>query len=97
MPFANREFELPGEIDHVTEEADAAVGEVKRMFVLSTVRRIGLGRALMERLLADAPRMDYRAIRLGTLQEMTAAHALYRRLGFVQIPRAVSATPDRVS
>jgi GNAT superfamily N-acetyltransferase len=65
---------------------DAAVAEVKRMFVLSTARRIGVGRALMERLLADAPRMDYRTIRLGTLQEMTAAHALYRGLGFVQIP-----------
>lgn len=66
---------------------DAAVAEVKRMFVLSTARRIGVGRAMMERLLADAARMDYRTTRLGTLQEMTAAHALYRRLGFVQIPR----------
>jgi len=57
------------------------------MFVLSTARRLGVARALMERLLADAPRMNYRTIRLGTLQEMTAAQALYRQLGFVQIPR----------
>jgi ribosomal protein S18 acetylase RimI-like enzyme len=66
---------------------DATAGEVKRMFVLSTARRIGVARALMERLLADAVRMDYRTIRLGTLPEMTAAQALYRQLGFVEIPR----------
>lgn len=66
---------------------DAVTGEVKRMFVLPTARKNGIGRALMERLLADAPRLDYRIIRLGTLDEMTAAQALYRRLGFLQIPR----------
>ena len=66
---------------------DATVGEVKRMFVLSPARRIGVARALMQRLLADAVRMGYRTIRLGTLREMTAAQALYHHLGFVQIPR----------
>jgi len=66
---------------------DAVTGEVKRMFVLPAARKNGIGRALMERLLADAPRLDYRTIRLGTLEEMTAARALYRQLGFLQIPR----------
>lgn len=66
---------------------DTVTGEVKRMFVLPTARKNGIGRALMERLLADAPRLDYRTIRLGTLEEMTAARALYRQLGFVEIPR----------
>lgn len=66
---------------------DAVTGEVKRMFVPPAARKNGIGRALMERLLADAPGLDYRTIRLGTLEEMTAARALYRQLGFAQIKR----------
>ena len=63
------------------------VAEVKRMFVLSSVRRAGVARALMERLLVDAAALGYRTLRLGTLEEMTAAQALYRSLGFRAIPR----------
>jgi len=64
-----------------------AIAEVKRMFVLPILRRHGVARALMERLLGDAMLMGYDRIRLGTLNEMTAAQALYRELGFVEIPR----------
>lgn len=63
------------------------IGEVKRMFVLPILRRHGVARALMQRLLGDAMLMGYDRIRLGTLSEMTAAQALYRELGFVEIPR----------
>lgn len=66
---------------------DGPVGEVKRMHVLSTARRNGVARALMQRLLADARQMGYHRIRLGTLSDMTAAQALYRELGFVEIPK----------
>ena len=66
---------------------DDSVGEVKRMFVLAEARRHGLARALMERLLADAAALHYRTIRLGTLEAMTAAQALYRSMGFRRIPR----------
>lgn len=66
---------------------DATTAEVKRMYVHPTARRRGVARALMERVLADAPAMGYDRIRLGTLDEMTAAQALYRELGFVEIPR----------
>lgn len=44
------------------------------------------GRLYLARL-DDATALGCRTIRLGTLHEMTAAQALYRRLGFVQIPR----------
>jgi len=66
---------------------DATTAEVKRMFVHPTARRRGVARALMERLLADAREIGYQRIRLGTLDEMTAAQDLYRALGFVEIPR----------
>jgi len=65
---------------------DATTGEVKRMFVLATVRRRGVARALMTRLLDDARALGYLRLRLGTLDEMTAAQQLYRALGFVAIP-----------
>jgi ribosomal protein S18 acetylase RimI-like enzyme len=66
---------------------DDRCGEVKRLFVRSSARRHGVARQLMDRLLADAFALGYRTIRLGTLPEMTAAQDLYRRLGFVEIPR----------
>ncbi len=66
---------------------DGPLGEVKRMHVLTTARRNGVARALMQRLLADARQMGYHRVRLGTLSDMTAAQALYRELGFVEIPK----------
>ena len=61
--------------------------EVKRMFVRRESRRLGLARALMRRLLDDARGMGFTVVRLGTLEEMTAARALYVELGFTPIPR----------
>lgn len=66
---------------------DGVIGEVKRMFVLVTARRNGVARALMHQLLSDAGRMGYEKLRLGTLDDMTAAQHLYRELGFIEIPR----------
>ena len=65
---------------------ERAIGEVKRMFVLPMLRRHGVARALMARLLGDAALMGYDRIRLGTLDDMQAAQTLYRELGFVEIP-----------
>ena len=65
---------------------ELTIGEVKRVFVRESARRRGVARALMERLLADAARLGYTKLRLGTLDEMAAAQALYRDLGFVSIP-----------
>jgi GNAT superfamily N-acetyltransferase len=65
---------------------DATTGEVKRMFVHDAARRRGVARALMVRLLDDARALGYLRLRLGTLDEMTAAQQLYRSLGFREIP-----------
>jgi GNAT superfamily N-acetyltransferase len=65
----------------------AGAAEVKRMFVRRESRRLGIGRLLMQRLLDDARALGLTVIRLGTLEEMTAARALYLELGFTPIPR----------
>ncbi len=61
--------------------------EVKRMFVYPDARGRGIGRALMERVVAEARARGYRWLRLGTLSDMAAAQALYLSLGFRPIDR----------
>ena len=69
------------------KKLDGETCEVKRMFVEPAYRKRGIARALMLRLLERARERGYRRVRLGTLHTMTAAQALYRDLGFVEIPR----------
>jgi GNAT superfamily N-acetyltransferase len=62
-----------------------AVAEVQRMYVQPHVRGIGAGRRLMEQLLNDARAIGYDVVRLESLKFLSAAHALYRSVGFVEI------------
>jgi putative acetyltransferase len=66
---------------------DDEAAEVKRMFVDAAWRGHGVGRALMERVIAEARGRGYSTLRLGTLHDMDAAKALYRSLGFHPIER----------
>jgi len=61
------------------------VAEVQRMYVQPHVRGIGAGRRLVEQLLTDARAIGYEAVRLESLKFLSAAHALYRSVGFVEI------------
>jgi GNAT superfamily N-acetyltransferase len=63
------------------------VGEVKRMYVDGAWRGRGVGRALLETLIAHARALGYHHLRLGTIADMTAARSLYHSLGFVPIER----------
>ena len=68
------------------EGGEGAV-EGKRLFVRPALRGKGLGGALVLALLDEARRLGFRAFRLETLPgKMSAALALYRQLGFVDIP-----------
>lgn len=61
------------------------VAELKRMWTRPDQRGHGVARAVAEALLAAAHDQGYRAVRLDTLEWMTAARALYRSLGFAEI------------
>ena len=60
--------------------------EMKRLFVRDAWKGTGLGRRLAERLVDDAKTMGFTAMRLDTLPRLEAAIALYRKMGFEEIP-----------
>jgi GNAT superfamily N-acetyltransferase len=66
---------------------DEATAEIKRMYVRPQAQGIGVGRAILARLVLDARAERYTTIRLETLRLMTKAQAMYRAFGFVEVPR----------
>ena len=63
------------------------IAEIKRLYVVPEARGAGVGRILAERAEAEAQARGYERVRLDTHRpSMGAAIALYRRLGFVEIP-----------
>jgi len=67
-------------------QIDPGIGEMKRLYVRPAFQGIGLGRALLERVIAEAEAAGYQALRLDTLPKMERAIALYCSLGFREIP-----------
>ena len=66
---------------------DQDICEMKRLYVRSQYRGKGLGRQLAERVIAEARQLGYKKLRLDTVEPvMKTAVAMYRQLGFREIP-----------
>ena len=59
--------------------------EMKRLFVRTEARGLGIGKRLAERIISEARVRGYREMVLDTLPVMTDAQRMYSELGFVDI------------
>jgi ribosomal protein S18 acetylase RimI-like enzyme len=65
---------------------DNAIAELKRMFVKPAYQKQGIGKTLLEKAIELATALNYKIVRLDTLNYMTAAINLYMQNGFYEIP-----------
>jgi putative acetyltransferase len=64
----------------------AEICEMKRLYLRPSFRGKGLGRVLVERIIAEARQVGYKRMRLDTVEPvMKDAVAMYRKLGFREI------------
>ncbi|HTP07043.1 MAG TPA: GNAT family N-acetyltransferase [Anaerolineae bacterium] len=67
------------------KQLEPGIGEIQRMYVLPAFRGKGIGRAIANRLIAEARTLGYRQLRLESLEFLAEAHSLYRSIGFNDI------------
>ncbi|WP_018178290.1 GNAT family N-acetyltransferase [Jongsikchunia kroppenstedtii] len=66
---------------------DAGVAEIKRVWTAPSTRGHGLGRRLVLELETRARDAGTHTLQLDTNRALTGAIAMYRRLGFTEVPR----------
>ncbi|MCI9044296.1 MAG: GNAT family N-acetyltransferase [Peptococcaceae bacterium] len=59
--------------------------EMKRLYVMPQYQRLGIGRRLVQRIIADAKAIGYVAMLLDTLPFLTEALRMYKKIGFYEI------------
>jgi len=73
------------------------MAELKRIFVAAEARGLGIGRALLQALEADAARAGIRLMRLETGVKSAEAIGLYRRFGYRETGPFGAYDPDPLS
>ena len=82
--LAEHEGQLAGCV--ALHKLESEVCEMKRLYVRAPFRRLKIGRALAESIIAEARGIGYRRMRLDTVAPlMSTAVSLYRQLGFQEI------------
>jgi len=82
--LAEHEGQLAGCV--ALHKLSAEICEMKRLYLRPQFRGKGLGRALADRIIAEARAVGYRRMRLDTVEPvMKDAVAMYRKLGFREI------------
>jgi len=76
---------------------EAEIAEVRRMYVVPSARRRGIGRRLLAELEGQARQFGYRVLRLETGNRQHEALALYKACGFVRVPPFGKHVGDPVS
>ncbi len=64
---------------------DQSCCEMKRLYVRPEFRGLGVGKALVDAIIAEAREAGYAAMRLDTVPSMGTARTLYKTLGFKEI------------
>ena len=62
------------------------IAELKRMFIKPAYQKQGAGKALLQNAVELAKKLNYKIIRLDTLNYMKDAIKLYKQYGFYEIP-----------
>ena len=61
---------------------EAGVCEMKRLYVVPSFRKFGIGRKLVQAILDDANTLGYHTMKLDTLDRLQPAIQLYKEFGF---------------
>jgi GNAT superfamily N-acetyltransferase len=67
------------------QRKDSTTCELKRMYVRPVTRGQGIGRQLVQTLIAQARAQVYQKMILDSHKRLTAAHALYEQMGFIRL------------